>query len=73
MLCIAMIIPDLRGHGRSTNPTNKFTHRQSALDVCALLDELKIDKFGGMGISTGGMTLIHMATQQPERAEAIVL
>lgn len=68
-----LVIPDLRGHGRSTNPTNKFTHRQSALDVYALLDELKIDKFRGMGISTGGMTLIHMATQQPERAEAIVL
>lgn len=68
-----LIVPALRGHGRSTNPTNKFTHRQSALDVYALLDELKIDKFRGMGISTGGMTLIHMATQQPKRAEAIVL
>ncbi|MHB8952091.1 MAG: alpha/beta fold hydrolase [Pirellulaceae bacterium] len=68
-----LIIPDLRGHGRSTNPPNKFTHRQAALDVYALLDELKIDKFRGMGISTGGMTLIHMATQQPKRAEAIVL
>lgn len=68
-----LIIPDLRGHGRSTNPTNQFTHRQAALDVYALLDELKIEKFRAMGISTGGMTLIHMATQQPERAEAIVL
>lgn len=26
-----------------------------------------------MGISTGGMTLIHMATQQPDRVEAMVL
>jgi pimeloyl-ACP methyl ester carboxylesterase len=68
-----LIIPDLRGHGRSTNPTNRFTHRQSALDVYALLDQLKIEKFRAMGISTGGMTLIHMATQQPERPEAIVL
>lgn len=68
-----LIIPDLRGHGRSTNPTNQFTHRQAALDMHALLDHLKIDTFQGMGISSGGMTLIHMATQQPERAEAIVL
>jgi len=68
-----LIIPDLRGHGHSTNPTNQFTHRQSALDVYALLNELKIDRFRGMGISTGGMTLLHMVTQQPERAEAIVL
>ena len=26
-----------------------------------------------MGISTGGMTLLHMATQQPDRIEAMVL
>jgi pimeloyl-ACP methyl ester carboxylesterase len=68
-----VIVPDLRGHGRSTNPTGQFTHRQSALDVYALLDRLGIRRFRAMGISTGGMTLIHMATQQPSRVEAMVL
>jgi pimeloyl-ACP methyl ester carboxylesterase len=68
-----LIIPDLRGHGRSTNPAKEFTHRQAALDVYALLDELKIEKFKAMGISSGGNILLHMATQQPERADAIVL
>jgi pimeloyl-ACP methyl ester carboxylesterase len=41
--------------------------------VYALLDHLRIRQFKGMGISTGGMTLIHMATQQPSRVEAMVL
>jgi pimeloyl-ACP methyl ester carboxylesterase len=68
-----VIIPDLRGHGRSTNPTRKFTHRQSALDIFALLDALGIKQFKAVGVSTGGMTLIHMATQQPSRVEAMVL
>ncbi len=68
-----LIIPDLRGHGRSTNPSNKFTHRQSAMDVYALLDHLGITRFKAMGISTGGMTLLHMATQQPDRVEAMAL
>jgi len=68
-----LIIPDLRGHGASTNPLNQFTHKQSALDIFALLDELQINQFKAMGISTGGMTLIHMATQQPDRVEAMVL
>ena len=68
-----LIIPDLRGHGRSTNPLNQFTTKQSALDIFALLDQLEIDQFKAMGISAGGMTLIHMATQQPERVEAMVL
>lgn len=68
-----VIVPDLRGHGHSTNPARQFTHRQSALDVFALLDALGITRFRAMGISTGGMTLIHMATQQPSRVEAMVL
>jgi len=68
-----LVIPDLRGHGRSTNPSGKFTHRQAAQDVFALLDTLKIQKVRAMGMSTGGMTLIHMAASQPEWIEAMVL
>src|SRR5436190_8999402 len=59
-----LIIPDLRGHGRSTNPAGVFTHRQAAADVFALLDRLGVKRFRAMGISTGGMTLLHMATGQ---------
>jgi len=68
-----LIIPDLRGHGRTTNPSKKFTHRQSALDIFALLDHLKIERFKAVGWSSGGMTLIHMATQEPNRVEAMIL
>lgn len=68
-----LIIVDLRGHGHSTNPGNKFTHRQAACDVFALLDALGIVHFSAMGISSGGMTLLHMATSQPERIESMVL
>ena len=68
-----LIIPDMRGHGRSTNPSNEFTHRQSALDVFALLDRLEIDRFKAIGLSGGGNTLLHMATQQPDRVETMIL
>lgn len=68
-----LIVPDLRGHGRSTNPSDTFTHRQAALDVFALMDHLGINRVKAMGISTGGMTLLHMATSQPERIDAMVL
>ncbi len=64
---------DLRGHGRSTNPTHQFTHRQSALDVFALLDTLGIDKFSGIGFSAGGDTLLHTATQQRSRVQNMVV
>jgi pimeloyl-ACP methyl ester carboxylesterase len=68
-----LIIPDLRGHGRSTNPSKLFTHSQSAADVLALLDELKRARVRAMGISTGGMTLLHLATRAPDRVSAMVL
>ena len=68
-----LIIPDMRGHGGSTNPAGEFTMRQSALDVFALLDELGIERFKAIGMSGGGMTLLHMATRQPDRVERLVL
>ncbi|HKV38738.1 MAG TPA: alpha/beta hydrolase [Blastocatellia bacterium] len=67
------IIPDLRGHGRSTNPSAQVTFRQTALDIFALLNHLGIEQFKAMGLSFGAKTLLHMATQQPNRVEAMVL
>ena len=68
-----LIVVDLRGHGYSTNPANKFTHKEAANDVFLLLKELKIDQFSAMGMSTGGMVLLHMAVSQPKRIRSMVL
>jgi pimeloyl-ACP methyl ester carboxylesterase len=68
-----LIVPDLRGHGHSTNPGNTFTHREAANDVFLLLEKLEIDRFSAMGMSTGGMILLHMATSQPRRIDSMVL
>src|SRR5437762_7442895 len=62
-----VIVPDLRGHGRSTNPSNAFTFRQSASDVLALLDRLGVSRVKAIGMSAGAKTLLHMATKQPGR------
>jgi pimeloyl-ACP methyl ester carboxylesterase len=68
-----LIVPDLRGHGRSTNPSMEFTFRQSALDAFALLDHLGIEQFKAIGMSMGAKTLLHMATGRPQQVEAMVL
>lgn len=68
-----LVVVDLRGHGHSTNPGNKFTHREAASDVFLLLEKLGVDHFSAMEMSTGGMTLLHMATSQPGRIDAMVL
>lgn len=68
-----LIIPDMRGHGRSSNPAKIFRHNESAADMLALLDRLGIGAFKGLGISGGGNVLLHLATRQPERVKAMVL
>jgi pimeloyl-ACP methyl ester carboxylesterase len=68
-----LIVVDLRGHGYSTNPENRFTHREAASDVFLLLEKLGFEHFSAMGMSSGGMTLLHMATSQPGRIESMVL
>lgn len=68
-----VIVPDLRGHGRSTDSGAQFTHRQAARDIYALLDRMGIERFRAIGASSGGMTLLHMATQQPARPVGLVL
>lgn len=68
-----LIVPDLRGHGRSINPSERFTHRELALDVFALLGHLDIERFAAIGTSMGAMTLLHASTIQPERLDAMVL
>jgi len=68
-----VIVPDLRGHGRSTNPSRTFTFRQAASDVLALLDRLGAPRVKAIGLSMGAKTLLHMATQQPGRVDTMVL
>ena len=68
-----LITPDLRGHGRSSTLTAAFRHQDAATDMLALLDHLRIPSCKGLGISGGGNVLLHMATRQPDRINAMVL
>jgi pimeloyl-ACP methyl ester carboxylesterase len=68
-----LIVPDMRGHGRSSNPAKIFRHENAAADIFALLDHLAIQRCKAVGISGGGNVLLHMATKQPARIAAMVL
>jgi len=67
-----IIAPDLRGHGRSTNPGGVFRFADVAGDIFALLDRLGIDRVKAIGMSAGANTLLHMATQQPSRIVSMI-
>lgn len=68
-----LIVPDMRGHGRSSSPSRIFRHQEAAGDILALLDHLGVGTFKGLGVSGGGNVLLHLATRQPERVRAMVL
>jgi pimeloyl-ACP methyl ester carboxylesterase len=68
-----LIAPDQRGHGASTNPSKALTFRQIAADTFALLDHLNIERVRAIGVSGGGIALLHMATAQPARIDAMVV
>lgn len=68
-----LILVDLRGHGNSNNPQNRFTHREAAEDLFRLLEILGLDRLAAMGMSTGGMVLLHMATNRPVLFTSLVL
>jgi pimeloyl-ACP methyl ester carboxylesterase len=68
-----LIAPDLRGHGASTNPSGRFSFRQAADDVLALLRHLGLEKVKAIGLSGGGITLLHMATAVPSSIESMVI
>jgi pimeloyl-ACP methyl ester carboxylesterase len=69
-----LIVPDARGHGRSTNPTGELTHRRAAADIRALLDHLRLERVRAIGLSFGGNVLLHLATAPAtrDRLEAMV-
>ncbi|HLK89394.1 MAG TPA: alpha/beta fold hydrolase [Polyangia bacterium] len=62
-----LILPDARGHGRSTNPTGELTHRRAADDIRGLLDHLRLDRVRAVGLSFGGNILLHLATAAATR------
>jgi pimeloyl-ACP methyl ester carboxylesterase len=68
-----VVVPDMRGHGRSANPALTFRHDEAAGDILALLDRLGVGTFKGLGVSGGGNVLLHMAAGYPERVKAMVL
>jgi pimeloyl-ACP methyl ester carboxylesterase len=68
-----LILPDLRGHGRSGILSKAFRHDDAAADIFALLDHLGVRGCKGVGISAGGNVLLHMATKQLDRIPSMVL
>jgi pimeloyl-ACP methyl ester carboxylesterase len=68
-----VIIPDLRGHGRSRGMPPPYTVPQLAVDLVRLLDHLGIEACAVLGYSQGGAVAQQLALDHPARCARLVL
>jgi 3-oxoadipate enol-lactonase len=68
-----VIVPDLRGHGRSGALPGPYTVEQLAGDLACLLDDLQVEWADVLGYSQGGAVAQQLAHDYPERLRGLVL
>ena len=70
-----VLCPEMRGRGDSeyARAAESYNVVQYVEDVNALLEELAIDRFVAVGTSMGGLMIMLMAMQEPQRIAAAVL
>jgi 3-oxoadipate enol-lactonase len=68
-----VIVPDLRGHGRSRALPPPYTVRQLATDLSRLLDHLGVESTAVLGYSQGGAVAQQLALDHPEQCHRLVL
>ena len=62
-----IIAIDIRGHGRTTIGNNSFSFTQISNDIIQLLDQLEINEFNLVGHSLGGIILLYLSKDYPNR------
>jgi pimeloyl-ACP methyl ester carboxylesterase len=69
-----VVVPDLRGYGRSGLPVERETSLETfASDSLALIDALHVRTFALGGLSMGGQIALEIYRQAPERIEGLLL
>lgn len=68
-----LIIPDWRGHGRTTNPSGNIVHSELAHDTAAFVTALGLSRAHFCGHSSGAMHLLFLALEQPHLVHSLTL
>ena len=70
-----VLVPDLRGHGRTDNPAGAeaMTLKQFAVDIMAFCHALKIERAAFCGHSAGSMLQLTLALLAPRLVAACIL
>ncbi len=67
------LVPDLRGHGGTTNPGRGYGLDQMSADLAGFLDAVGLSKCDLLGHSLGGMIALHFVLAHPERVQSLIL
>lgn len=70
-----LLIPDLRGHGRSEKPysAERYSLPAMASDVLAVMDAEGVQRPALVGYSMGGLVTMELLLKHPERVSAAVI
>jgi pimeloyl-ACP methyl ester carboxylesterase len=68
-----IIAMDLRGHGRTNNPSNVLNQTLFSNDVIKLLEKLNVQSTHVIGFSMGGMTALRIALDAPQLVKTLIL
>src|SRR5262245_48232980 len=68
-----VVVPDLRGLGRSSKPSSGFDKKTQAGDVAGVLAALRIEQIDLVTHDIGNMVGFAFAAQHPERVQRLVL
>ncbi|AYF87729.1 MULTISPECIES: alpha/beta fold hydrolase [unclassified Pseudomonas] len=68
-----VIVIDVRGHGRSDKPNERYSIAAFADDVTALIEHLKLIDVHLVGISMGGMIGFQLAVDHPELLRSLTI
>ncbi|ASZ12570.1 alpha/beta hydrolase [Chitinophaga pendula] len=68
-----VIMPDARGHGKSSTPDNGYQYEELANDVTGLIEKLELSPTFLAGHSMGGMTAALVASRKPNLLRGVIL
>ncbi|HEY5236055.1 MAG TPA: alpha/beta hydrolase, partial [Rhabdochlamydiaceae bacterium] len=68
-----VLMPDARGHGKSSAPAHGYSYHDHANDVIGLIEVLALEAPVLLGHSMGGMTAAVVASRIPKRLQGLVL
>ena len=68
-----VVVPDLRGIGRSSKPANGYDKKSQAKDIRAVVTALRYDKTSVVAHDIGNMVAYAYAATYPDKVERLVV